>query len=139
MSRALIFSLFCIGLVGCSRVEPPPKKHPITIAISSSPGYASAFLARDKGLFSKYGVDVQLVFVKEYVPSITLFEQGDVDGAFLAYPDAIMASERGLHVKVVYICDYSVTSDAIIARPEIRSCAGLTGKIIGFEPFAKLG
>ncbi len=125
----VILSLFCIT-TGCAKVE---ERNPIRLSISLWPGYAHAFIAREKGFFKKNYVDVELVLVKTATEAVELFKANGVDGVFDVFTDVIVFNADKIPSKVVYISDYSEQGDVIIGRPAFSSLSDLKGRKIGFE------
>lgn len=115
---------------GCSKTE---EKRAIKISINVWPGYAHAFIAQEKGVFEKNGVEVELVLKKEITESATLYRDGEVDGVFTLVPDVVMFNSEGIGAKIVYVADYSDTGDVIIGKPEYSSLADLEDKTVSFE------
>jgi NitT/TauT family transport system substrate-binding protein len=107
------------------------SKSPIKIAINEWPGYAYAFVALEKGFFEKNGVDVELVFDRDYTVTQQRFSDGEVDGIFEVLSDTMFRSTQGVGAKVVYLVDYSETGDVIVGS--VNSIEELHGKIIGVE------
>lgn len=124
--------ILLISLVstGCTRVE---RQRPIKISMNLWPGYAYAFIAQEKGFFSKNNVEVELTFKNVISESRELFKNGDADGFFDVFTDVVVINAEGIPVKVVYITDYSTSGDVIIGRPELHSISDLKGKRISFE------
>jgi len=104
---------------------------PIKIAINEWPGYAHAFLAQEKGFFEKNGVDVELVFDRDYTASQQRYIDGEVNGVFEVLPDTMFRNTQGLASKVVYLMDYSETGDVIVGS--VNSIEELKGQTIGVE------
>ena len=122
------------GLVAYStstNVSEISTKTPIKIAINEWPGYAHAFLAQEKGFFEKNGVDVELVFDRDYTTSQQRYIDGEVNGVFEVLPDTMFRNTQGLPSKVVYLMDYSETGDVIIGS--VNSIEELKGQTIGVE------
>jgi NitT/TauT family transport system substrate-binding protein len=119
-------------MVGCAPKKREDKK-PLKIAINTWPGYAHAFIAKEKGIFRKNNVDVELVLKKDITESTQLFLDNEVDGFFNVFPDIIMMNAQGIHAKVVYVADYSDTGDVIIGKPKFRFLADLKGRKVSFE------
>jgi len=122
------------GLVAYStstNVSEISAKTPIKIAINEWPGYAHAFLAQEKGFFEKNGVDVELVFDRDYTTSQQRYIDGEVNGVFEVLPDTMFRNTQGLPSKVVYLMDYSETGDVIIGS--VNSIEELKGLTIGVE------
>jgi NitT/TauT family transport system substrate-binding protein len=115
--------------MGCSKRHEPNS--PIKIAISIWPGYAHAFIAQEKGFFEKNGVQVELIFEKDYIASQKNYSDGYVDGVFQVYADSILQASEGLASRIVYVADFSINSDVIVGKPELKNLSSLKGKIIG--------
>lgn len=116
---------------GCAK-KPEPRL-PVKIGINVWPGYAHAFIAKEKGFFKKNGVSVELILKQEQVESLELYKNAGCDGVFTIVPDVLMLNSEGIPTKAVCITDYSTTGDVIIANPKIESLAGLKGKTVSFE------
>jgi NitT/TauT family transport system substrate-binding protein len=133
MTFFIALSLAAVFLTaGCLHKTPEAKKS-IKIGINVWPGYAHAFLAQEKGMFKKNGVDVEFVLRKDMSENIKLYQEGEVDGLFCAYPDILIFNSEGIPTKVVYVADYSDTGDVIIGKPEFKSLRDLKGKKVGCE------
>lgn len=133
----IVIGLIIVGLTGfvinsCCQKEEAEKK-PIKIGINVWPGYAYAFIAQEKGFFKKNGVNVELILDKEISETEARYKEEGVDGLFTTFSDIIYINDEGIETKVVSITDISMTSDAIIARPDISSVADLKGKVVSFE------
>ena len=111
----------------------PKKKPPLKIAISSCPGTAHVFIAQQKGLFEKNGVEVDLVLERNVTESSRMYRYGQVDGVFTLVPEVVMFNSEGIGTKIVYVICSTHTVDAIVGRPEFDSLADLKGKKVGFE------
>ncbi|MCP4651307.1 MAG: ABC transporter substrate-binding protein, partial [PVC group bacterium] len=135
MSRIKYFLALLIAMVfmvGCAQ-EKLEKKKPITIGVDVFPGWGHVFIAQEKGFFKKNGVDVEIVLTEKYLAVQDQFANNELDGAFMVYTDAIYAYSRGIDTRVVYISDYSISGDVIVAKPELKEVRDLEGKIIGIE------
>lgn len=118
---------------GCAAKKVPVAPSPVTISINAWPGYATAFLAQEKGFFKKNGVDVELVLRETTPESLQLFRDGKVNGCFDILTDIVLVNAQGIPAKIVFVVDYSDTGDVIIARPGITSLAGLKDRTVSFE------
>ncbi|MBF0493490.1 MAG: ABC transporter substrate-binding protein [Deltaproteobacteria bacterium] len=127
----LLIASLLLGFTACS--QKPVSKPPIKISIDVWAGYAHAFIAQEKGFFKKNGVEVQLVFEKNYTTSTGHYVNGDVDGVFEVFTDAILQRASGNYGKVVYVVDRSTSGDVIIGRPEIKDLTELKLKKVGVE------
>jgi len=106
-------------------------KAPIKIAINEWPGYAHAFVAQEKGCFEEKGINIELVFDRDYTTSQQRYNDGEVDGVFEVLPDTMFRNTLGHTSKVVYLMDYSETGDVIVGS--VNSIEELRGQTIGVE------
>ncbi|MBF0158576.1 MAG: ABC transporter substrate-binding protein [Magnetococcales bacterium] len=139
---ALVVGLFgvmvaglIVWLVGSSDSSGVGRERPpLRIALGQWAGYAHAFVAQEKGLFAKHGVEVQLTLNQEHSSEfLNLYRRGQVDGLFLVLSDAVMLWSTGSPTRVVYIADYSQSGDVIVGRPELASLADLKNRTVAFE------
>jgi len=131
MKKFILISLIILLVFGCTKVV--EEKKPIKIALNQWPGYAVAFIAKEKGFFEKNNVKVELVFDKEYSKSQERYKNSEVDGVFEVFTDTIFHNSEGIKTKVVYVADHSTEGDVIIGKPEFNSLADLKGKKIGVD------
>jgi NitT/TauT family transport system substrate-binding protein len=95
---------------------------------AKSLNYLPITIGRDKGMFQREGIDLQLVLVASTI-QVTALTTGDID--FSGAQSQVMAgAARGLPVKVVGFLT-TKPSFWLMAKPEIKSMAELKGKIIG--------
>ena len=101
MKKFILISLIILLVFGCTKVV--EEKKPIKIALNQWPGYAVAFIAKEKGFFEKNNVKVELVFDKEYSKSQERYKNSEVDGVFEVFTDTIFHNSEGIKTKVVYV------------------------------------
>lgn len=132
--RRLFFAItICLILVlaGCTQQQ-EQKKEPLKISLNVWPGYAYAFIAKEKGFFEDNGVEVDLMLSEDYSESLGIYSKGKSDAIFEVYSDAIFqVAEQKIPSKVVYVVDYSYSGDVIIGKSELKSVSDLKGKRIG--------
>ena len=90
-----------------------------------------AFLAQEKDLFEKNHVNVQIKLVPDYIQAVKSYEDGDFDGIFEVYSDAILQQSQGIDTKVVYNTDLSDTGDVIVGK--LENFTDVKGKTISVE------
>jgi NitT/TauT family transport system substrate-binding protein len=127
---ALVCSAILLVVAYLKITEPVP---PIRIALNKWAGYAHAYIAKEKGYFAKNGVEVDLILEKEYGPSRKHYTNGEVDGIFEVFSDAIMDASEKISSCVVAITDYSVSSDVLIGKSEYKNASDLKDKKIGID------
>src|SRR5258706_5996145 len=87
-------------------------------------------LARDTGIFRKFGLDVELIYIGGAV-GLTALATGDLD--YSASPDpGLLAVAKGLPFKVVMLTTKSPPF-YVIGRPNIKRAADLVGKKYGIS------
>jgi NitT/TauT family transport system substrate-binding protein len=106
------------------------KLEPFTISYASVSGTrAPLWIARDLGLFEKYGLDVNLVYIASGVISVNALLGGSVDIIAASGSSAVSAAARG--APLVIIASLGHIAYKLIALPSITTVQGLKGKIIG--------
>jgi len=135
MKKLLLIFLLTIT-VSCSA---PPAAPPLKIGIQSIwSTFGAAFIAQEKGLFAKQGVQVILVPIagnSVYADTLKSYKEGKIDAAFMMFSDAIMLEAEGIATRIVYAVDYSDTADIIVGQPFLNSLSDLKGKKVSFEGF----
>ena len=131
ISTFIAIIIITLACTSCTSEE--KNKEPIKILLDVWPGYAHAYIAKEKGFFAQHGVNVELILTKTYGESSELYKNGKVDGILEVYSDSILQNAQGIPLKIVYVSSYSDTSDVIIGKPEYNSLADLKGKKIGIN------
>ncbi len=90
-----------------------------------------AYIAQEKGIFETNGVNVQLLFDKDYFSAVEHYDNDDVDGITVVFSDAMIQDSNGISTKVVYHIDSSQSGDAVISK--LKNLTDLKGKKIGVE------
>ena len=134
--KSRLYSLIALVLVAAfvlSACGAPAK--PTIVRIGTQPwiGYGPWWIAKEKGIFEKYGLQVELVDFVEDKEVNAAFASGDMDAANLATHTALKLYASGLDLKLVLIEDASYQADAIIAPSAITSIADLKGKKVAYE------
>ena len=114
-----------------SECEAQDKKlEPFTISYASVSGTrAPLWIAQDLGLFEKYGLNVNLVYIASGVISVNALLGGSVDIIAASGSSAVSAAARG--APLVIIASLGHIAYKLIALPSITTVQGLKGKIIG--------
>jgi NitT/TauT family transport system substrate-binding protein len=66
-----------------------------------------AYIAEEKGLFEKNGVNVELLFDPDYYQVPDRYAFDEADGIAIVFSDAVLQNSRGIDTKVVYTLDSS--------------------------------
>jgi NitT/TauT family transport system substrate-binding protein len=107
----------------------------VTVRIGTQPwiGYGPWWIAKEKGIFEKNGLKVELVDFIEDKEVNAAFASGQMDAANLATHTAIKLFASGLDLKIVLLEDASYQADAILAPSSVNSIADLKGKQVAYE------
>lgn len=109
---------------------------PVRVGVSDWPGWVAWYVAKEKGLFAKYGADVELVWFPNYTDSIQALSAGQLDANSQTWSDTLAPLAAGVPLKVVLVNDNSAGNDALLVAPEIKSFADLKGKPVALEEFS---
>lgn len=107
----------------------------VTLATVAWIGYAPFYVAVEKGLFKKYGVEVELKDFADPALIPAALASGGIQGAMYTYDQVINLVANGNDYRVVMPIDYSNGADAIVASKSVKSLADLNGKQVAY-PFA---
>src|SRR5258706_1464285 len=106
------------------------KLDSFTISYASVSGTrAPLWIARELGLFEKYGLDGNLIFIASGVTSVNALLGGSVDIIAASGSAAVAAVARGAPIVVVVSLGHIAYK--LIAMPSIKTVQDLKGKIIG--------
>ena len=113
----------------------PPIKIGVTVWV---PNFL-AFIAQEKGIFKKNNVDVNLTLLQNYGDVVKSYSNGEVDGIFTVYSDAIIQDSTGINTKVVYNVDSSFKADAIVGKGKtLLDVKGKNISVDGINSFSHL-
>lgn len=138
MRMALVFGVTLVtGAAHAAEVKPldPPQK--VKMAYVPIMKFATAYVAADRGLFKKYGLDVELDKVKSGTEAIAFLNQGSVDIGGIAIVTSLWNSwNRGLDIRVVAPgglepMNNSPTNLLVSSKAGVKSIADLKGKKVG--------
>src|SRR6266850_5122383 len=106
------------------------KLDSFTISYASVSGTrAPLWIAKDLGLFEKYGLDGNLIYIASGVTSVNALLGGSVDIIAASGSSAVGAAARG--APIVIVASLGHIAYKLIAHPSIKTVQDLKGKIIG--------
>lgn len=111
----------------------PAKLTKLSFGTSPWPTSMFAYLAKEKGIFEKHGLDVQLNTFASFSDSLQAFIGGNLDFITAASPDTIAPFSQGADFDVIMLTDKSMGSDGMVTKPEIKSISDLKGKTVATE------
>lgn len=128
-SRIFFFLAIIALLLSACSAGSPVSKTPLRVEYTSWWSDVTILVAKEKGFFEKYGVNVEPVYYENFPQVFTDLPEKKIDGGLLAIGDALVASQT-LDLKVVAAYDDG-GNNTVVALPEITSIADLKGKSIG--------
>ncbi len=133
----LLISLL-ISAVTASNTQSAQKLTPLTVAYSAiSYDQLPAWIAKETGLFTKNGLDVQLVYFTGGTTAAMALVSGDVAISQNAGPEVVNAYLAGSDP--VFVAGGTITLDWwLMGRPEIKTTAQLKGGSVAISRFGSV-
>jgi len=130
----VFFSLFCLSQVffAAEAAEPPRK---IRMAFTSLSGsMAPPWVAREVGIFGKYGLEVEVIATPSGVEGMNALIAGEVQFLQIAGGTTVSAAVGGADVMIVATTIGTFVQNLVV-RPEIETAEQLKGKALGISRF----
>jgi ABC-type nitrate/sulfonate/bicarbonate transport system substrate-binding protein len=102
----------------------------IRFAVSVPPHYLPIWLAKDQGLFSKYGLDVEVIWIRSGAVATLGIVSGQLQLSAAGAESVVAARAQGADIELL-ACPLDADLVYFIARPEIKSPEQLKGKATG--------
>ena len=135
MKLAIFALLFC--LVSSSAIAnhylPKPGERPLSMRISTcavSGGFMHLYTALDNGLFDKYGLKFENIFIRGSAQNLAALASDEVQFTYCAADGTIPGLATGIDVKLV-ASPLVKLPYVLVARKEIRRVEDLKGKSMG--------
>ncbi|HLI13993.1 MAG TPA: ABC transporter substrate-binding protein [Alphaproteobacteria bacterium] len=122
---ALSASLVIGGLLGAS---PASAADTVKIAHSTWVGYGPLYIARDKGIFKKNGVNVDLIVMEDPKERFPTMMANRIDMIASTVDTALLYMKTPHDFQYVVAIDDSNGGDGIVANKDIKTIADLKGK-----------
>ena len=118
-----------LALAGTAQAQ-EKKLETLSLSYASVSGTrAPLWIAKDLGLFEKYGIEINLVYIASGVVSVNALLGGSVQVIAASGSSAVGAAARG--APAVIIASLGPIAYKLIAHPSITSVQALKGKVIG--------
>jgi NitT/TauT family transport system substrate-binding protein len=120
-TRALLCGLLAAVLVALSPAAVSAEKKSFRIAWSIYAGWVPWHYIKESGLMKKwadkYGIEVEIVQINDYIESINQYTAGEFDGVTLTSMDALsIPAASGVDTTALLIGDYSNGNDGIVSK-----------------------
>ena len=108
---------------------------PIKLGMSTWLGYAPLYLAKEKGLFQKRGIEVEVVVIESPSDRRAAFAADRIQGMATTVDTHVMtaAAENPIPLKQVLALDDSHGGDGMVAKKEIKTIKDLKGKTVAAQ------
>lgn len=122
------------GITLAGMVAPAPAvADPVKIAVNTWVGFGPLYLARDKGIFQKHGVEVELTPMEKTSEKYSSFIAGKFDMAAGGAGTSVIYITEPDQLQYVAGLDDSNGGDGVVAKKEITSLADLKGKSVAVD------
>lgn len=124
-------TILCMAgiLVSCAPIQPAEALPPLRVEYTDWSGDFTILIARELGLFEKYGVDVEPVYFPIFGEAIPALATGNIDGGLFALGDTLNTNSVS-PVMIVALYDDGGTN-YIVGTPDVPTSADVRGKRIG--------
>lgn len=126
----LLAALFIIGLI--TPISSFALTRTYFASSVTSESMAALWVAKDRGLFNKYGLEVQFILMPRSAVTIASLVAGEIDMAIVGPGNLLNAAAGGAEVvgvgNLVQKLDYS-----LVSRPEIKKAEDLRGKRVAIS------
>ena len=135
MKQMITLLAVLMTVVSSSAAAYAQKLQQVRVALSTpTPHMAPLFVAKDKRLYDKYGLDVQLILVNSGSLVAQMFQAGEIQ--ITANAPASLVSLAATGEKLSFFLGLSNTSPfSVISQPSMRRAEDLKGKKIGTARF----
>ena len=138
MNRTSLLAGFSISLLfalSTSALAQSAKPHQLRLAVSTAtPHNTPLWVAKDKKIFDKYGLDVQLIFVMGGALVTQMLAAGEIQIAANA-PAALLGLVAGGEKIAMFVGISNTSPFTLISQPSIKAAADLKGKRLGTARF----
>lgn len=136
---SLLLTVF-IFLSGCSSSNEEASSsggdqtgEKIVLGFNPWPGYYPWFIAKEKGFFEKYDLNVEIKEFAVLSDEMNALSAGQLDAAGVTINDLVVPLSNGIKLKAVGIHDISNGGDAVVVKNNIQSFDDLKNKKFAAE------
>jgi NitT/TauT family transport system substrate-binding protein len=141
MLALFLAALFTMAVTGCgssasnTAAQPKQEKKSIVIAYTPWTGYGALFIAKEKGLFTNKGVEVELQSIEGVGDRKQALVADKIQAMAASMDVTVSAAGEGVPMKTVWAFDASNGADGLIVKSGkgIEKVADLKGKEVAFH------
>jgi NitT/TauT family transport system substrate-binding protein len=128
----LALSVFMSACSGLTSPQVGGSKQPLKVGTNQWAGSGAVLIAKEKGLFTQNGVDVDVVVYDSVTAMNKDLADGKLDGAAIVEAD-VVSGAVGNAVQIVWVTDSSTGGDQFVANTALAGIVDLRGKRVGFS------
>jgi NitT/TauT family transport system substrate-binding protein len=133
--RAGVFSMLLAFLMADLSQAQSSRPQQLKVAVSTAtPHNTPLWVARDKRIFEKYGVDVQLIFVMGGALVSQMLAAGEIQVAANAPAALLSLIANGVDISM-FLGVSNTSPFSLITQPNLKTAADLRGKRLGTARF----
>ncbi len=131
---ALIVIVIATVIFIVGRREDAQDKHkPFRIAVVTWVNHGPFYLAKEKGFYAEYGLDVDIQKIEDMTARRAALLSKNLEGIISSVDAFANGASRGIKAKTVMKLGASDGSDGIVAKSNIKSLSELKGHTVAFE------
>jgi NitT/TauT family transport system substrate-binding protein len=121
-----------LGLCANAAEAAAPSKHVVIAYAAMNARVAPLWVARERGFFTKYGIDAETIFVRGAPTLVAAMQSNEIDVGYTGGTAVVGAVANGADLKVLAAFTNRVTYDLMV-RPGIKTAEDLRGKKFGIQ------
>lgn len=133
MSLVMVCAL---SACGSGKVEPSSNEEgltKVTLGMVPWPAFELFYLAEEKGIFEKNGLDVDIQEFSSTTDNSSAFVGGQLDFCTYASSESIAPFAEGADFKIILLADKSNGCEGLVATSEIKTVEDLKGKTVATQ------
>src|SRR6185369_3103909 len=136
MSRLrIVLAAVLVAISSAAHAQPKPPPEKMRFVYSAIGGsQSSVWIPHEAGIFKKYGLDLELLYVGGGGRAAQVVLAGDAPMGIFTGGAVVTANFAGADLAIVASSLNAITF-FLMARPEVRSLEGLKGKKVGITRF----
>jgi NitT/TauT family transport system substrate-binding protein len=130
---SLVFSLVLASTAWANPYLPKPNERPISMRVSTcavTGGFVHLYTALDNGLFEKYGLKFENIFIRGSGPNLSALSGDEVQFTYCASDAIIPGMAAGIDAKIV-ASPLVKLPYVLVTRKDVRRPEDLKGKTLG--------
>lgn len=133
ISLVMVFALSACGSGKSETQSTEDGLTKVTLGMVPWPAFEMFYLAEEKGIFEKNGLDVDIQEFSSTTDNSSAFVGGQLDFCTYASSESIAPFAEGADFKVVLLADKSNGCEGLVATSDIKKVADLKGKTVATQ------